>query len=143
MSIWVYGTAIRREHGDHAVSVRDLPEVVTSGDDEVQALAMAADAIEVAIGYRMDRGDVLPPPSPVQDGEHAVGLSALSAVKASLYVAWREAGISKAELARRIGQGENEVRRILALDHRTKLDRLEEAARALGLRLTVDVAPPP
>ncbi len=32
---------------------------------------------------------------------------------------------------------QNEVRRILALGHRTKLDRLEEAAKALGMRLTV------
>ena len=139
MSAWVYGTAIRQEHGDWVASLRDLPEVVTSGDDEAGALALAADAIDVAIGLRMVQGEALPAPSPVLDGEHAIGVSALSAVKASLYTAWREAGISKSELARRIGQGENEVRRILDLGHRTKLDRLEEAAEALGLRLTVDL----
>jgi antitoxin HicB len=138
---WVFAVAIRREEGDYVVSVRDLPEVVTAGDDEKQALVQAADAIEASIGFRMDKGEVLPNPSPVQDGEQPVSLSALSSVKASLYRAWREAGISKAELARRIGQGENEVRRILALDHRTKLDRLEETAKALGLNLTVEVTP--
>ena len=138
---WVFGTAIRQDGADYVVSVRDLPEVVTSGDGEAHALAQAVDAVEVSIGFRMEKGEPLPIPSPVLDGEHAVPLSALSAVKASLYTAWREAGISKSELARRIGQGENEIRRVLALGHRTKLDRLEEVAKALGLRLTVDLAP--
>ena len=137
MSTWVYGAAIVRQHGDCVVSVRDLPEVVTSGDDDAQALAMAADAIEVAIGYRMEKGEALPVAGPIQAGEHSVGLSALSTAKASLYEAWREAGISKSDLARRIGQGENEVRRVLSLAHRTKLDRLEEVAKALGCRIDV------
>lgn len=141
MAAWVFGTAIRHEGDDYVVSVRDLPEVVTSGDDEAHALAQAADAIETSIAYRMDKGEALPMASPVQDGERPVGLSALSAAKASIYGAWREAGISKSELARRMGCAENEARRILDLGHRTKLDRLEQAAKALGQRLTVGITP--
>ena len=141
MSKWVFGTAIRVEDGDYVVSVRDLPEVVTSGDSEAQALALASDAIEVSIGFRIDQGEALPVASPVQDGENAVGLSALSSAKASIYEAWRDAGISKSELGRRMGYAENEVRRILTLGHRTKLDRLEEAAKALGLCLEVGLVP--
>lgn len=139
MDEWVFGAIVRREAGDYVVAVRDLPEVVTSGDNEAEALALTQEAIEVAIGCRMDRAEPLPQPSPVQDGEHPVALSALSGVKASLYEAWRDAGISKTELARRIGQRETEIRRILSLEHRTKLDRLEEVARALGKRLRVGI----
>lgn len=84
---WVFGTAVRQDGADYVVSVRDLPEVVTGGDDEAHALAQAVDAIEVSIGFRMEKGEPLPMPSPVLDGEHAVALSALSAVKASLYTA--------------------------------------------------------
>ena len=141
MKSWVFGTTLRREGADYVVSVRDLPEVVTSGDSEAQALELAADAVEVSIGFRMDNGEALPVTTPVQDGEFAVGISALSSAKASIYAAWRDAGISKSELARRMGYAENEVRRILALGHRTKLDRLEEAAKALGMRLEVGLSP--
>jgi antitoxin HicB len=54
-----------------------------------------------------------------------------------VYHAWKEAKVSKTELARRLGRNEIEVRRILNPRHGTKLDQLEEAAKALGGRLTV------
>lgn len=141
MSRWVFGTAIRMIDGDYVVSVRDLPEVVTSGDSDAQALALALDAIEVSIGFRMEKGEPLPTVTPVQDGENAVGLSALSSAKASIYEAWRGSGMSKSELGRRMGHAESDVRRMLALGRSTKLDRLEEAAKALGMRLEVGLVP--
>jgi hypothetical protein len=49
----------------------------------------------------------------------------------------RTAGMSRLALARELKLGETEVRRILNPDHRTKLDRLDEVARALGGRLEV------
>ena len=60
------------------------------------------------------------------------------AAKASIYVAWKAEGISKVALAERIGRSESEVRRILDPSHGTKLDQLEEAARALGYGLLVE-----
>ena len=49
------------------------------------------------------------------------------------------AGISKSELARRIGRDEKEVRRILDPKHATKLPALTSALHALGRRLVVGV----
>ena len=46
---WTYGASITRERGDFVVSVRDLPEVVTSGSTQEEALELAADAIEVIV----------------------------------------------------------------------------------------------
>ncbi|NJL08185.1 MAG: helix-turn-helix domain-containing protein, partial [Methylacidiphilales bacterium] len=54
--------------------------------------------------------------------------------------AWRASGLSKVELARLMGVAETEVRRILDPEHATKLATLEAAARALGHRITVEVA---
>ncbi|MYZ49856.1 type II toxin-antitoxin system HicB family antitoxin [Propylenella binzhouense] len=137
MSDWTYGIAIGREGLDYVVSVRDLPEVVTSGSNLQEALDLAADAIEVAVAGRMDDDMALPRPSPLQEGEHAILLSAPIAAKASVYSAWKTAGLTKTELARRLNRNEAEIRRLLNPRHGTKLDQLDEAARALGGRLSV------
>jgi antitoxin HicB len=122
------------------VSCRDLPEVLTWGDDAASALAAAEDAIEVVLAAAMDDGRDIPEPSGPKRGEHLVALPAQLSAKLAIWRAFREAGINKAELARRLDVGENEVRRILDPRHGTKLDRLDAAAKALGKRLVVDFA---
>ena len=37
-----------------------LPEIVTYGEDEAEALAMAKDAIELALACRQERGEEIP-----------------------------------------------------------------------------------
>ena len=46
--------------GGFTVSVPALPEVVTEGDTEDEALAMAEDAIRLVLGYRRDNGIPIP-----------------------------------------------------------------------------------
>jgi len=137
MNVWTYGATIKKEQGDFVVSVRDLPEVVTSGSSLEEALDLAADAIEVAVAGRMQDDMDLPPPSAPRRGEHRVALPAQLSAKASVYSAWKLAHLSKVELAKLLHRNEAEVRRILNPRHGTKLDQLEEAARALGGRLVV------
>ena len=48
------------EEGGFNVHVPALPEVVTFGETEVEALAMAEDAIRLAISYRLDHGEPVP-----------------------------------------------------------------------------------
>lgn len=137
MQTWVYGAAIERDGEDFVVVVRDLPEVVTSGYSVEEALGLATDAVKVIVEGRMDDNEDLPRSSPVEPGEHPVDLPAHLAAKASVYSVWRASGLSKSELARRLGRNETEVRRILDPHHGTKLDQLEEAAKVLGTRLVV------
>ncbi len=132
-----YPARIVEEGGDWVVTVRDLPDVVTSGETREQALELAADAIEVVITARMERDLDVPAPSEAQAGEHVVPLPAWLAAKASVYRAWKASGLKKVELARRMDRNEVEVRRILNPRHGTKIDQLEEAAKALGGRLVV------
>jgi antitoxin HicB len=42
------------------VSVPALPEVVTEGDSEAEAIAMAEEAIRAILAYRRDRGIPIP-----------------------------------------------------------------------------------
>lgn len=48
--------------GGFTVVVPALPEVVTEGDSEAEALRMAEDAIRLALEYRQDHGLVIPLP---------------------------------------------------------------------------------
>jgi antitoxin HicB len=137
---WTYGARIETdESGDHFVVVRDLPEVQTSGDTVDEAFALAAEAIKVAVSARIDHEESLGPPSAVAPGEIAITLPLRLAAKATVYVLWRDAKISKSELARRMGRSETEARRILDPYHGTKLDQIEAAAAALGAELAIDV----
>ncbi len=46
--------------GGFTVSVPALPEVVTEGDTEAEALAMAEEAIRAILDYRRDHGLAIP-----------------------------------------------------------------------------------
>ncbi len=61
------------------------------------------------------------------------------AAKLAVLEAFAASGLSKSELARRIGKNEREARRILDPRHPTKLPALTAALRALGKRLVVGV----
>ncbi|MDE2474988.1 MAG: type II toxin-antitoxin system HicB family antitoxin [Alphaproteobacteria bacterium] len=49
-----------QEEGGYTVLVPALPEVVTEGDTEDEALANAEDAIRLALAYRQDHGMAIP-----------------------------------------------------------------------------------
>jgi antitoxin HicB len=53
-----------QEGGGFTVTVPALPEVVTEGETEAEALAMAEDAIRLVLDYRRERGLPLPPDMP-------------------------------------------------------------------------------
>jgi antitoxin HicB len=123
--------------GGFVVTFPDLPEVITQGEDAAGALEEAADALEEAIAGRIRRGDPIPGPSTQVASQVQIPVPALTAAKAALYLALRETGISKSELATRLGCDEKEVRRLLDPRHVSKLPRIERALSALGKSLAV------
>jgi antitoxin HicB len=132
-----YCVSLSAEEGDIVVRSRDFPELLTFGRTQEEALAMAEDALVVVILGRMDRDEDVPVPAKSRRGEIAVPLPAQTAAKLAVWQAFRQADIPKAELARRLDVGDNEVQRILDPRYGTKLDKLEAAAKALGVRLVV------
>ena len=99
--------------GELIVSFRDLPECLTSGADEAEALAEAADALEEAIAGRIDDAERIPVPSARRGGEHHVAVPAGTAAKAALALALRESRLSRVTLAQRLGVDEKAIRRML------------------------------
>jgi len=125
--------------GNIVVTFPDVPEVVTQGRGEADARAMAEEALGLGLLSYLVRGKPLPKPR--AKGHNLVDIAVAPDVAAKLAVleSFAAAGISKSELARRIGKDEKEVRRILDPKHPTKLPALTVALRALGKRLVVGV----
>ena len=79
---FVYPAFLRPDcTGEIVVSFRDLPECLTSGADEAEALIEAADALEEAVAGRIKRGDDIPVPSAPQSGERRVAVPSGMAAK--------------------------------------------------------------
>jgi len=142
MRLFTYAVKLtpEKEEGGYVVTFRDLPEAITQGDTVGEALAEAADCLEEAIAGRIDDGREIPSPSSPKRGERIVSVPASMALKAAVYLAVREAGISNSELARRLRLDEKEARRILDPHHPTKLRKIEAALAALGRHLELSLA---
>lgn len=127
--------------GGFVVTCRDLPRLVAQGEDKRDAPAPAADAMDEVFATYMIEGLDLPVPRKPRRREHLVAPPAGTMAKAALFVAMREAGISKTQLAKRLGVDEKEVRRLLDPHYGSKLPRIAQAISALGRRLVVSLEP--
>lgn len=125
------------DEGGYVVTCRDLPELITQGEDKKDALAQATDAMDEVFATYMIEGIKLPTPSKAKRREHLVSPPAETMAKAALYVAMREAGLTKTQLAKQLGVDEKEVRRLLDPHYQSKLPRLAQAISVLGQRLVI------
>ena len=75
MTRWYPARLERTAPDEIVVSLRDLPECLTSGVDEPDALAEAQDALEEAVAGRIADGEPLPAPSPPRPGERLIAVA--------------------------------------------------------------------
>jgi antitoxin HicB len=123
------------------VTSPDFPELVTYGEDEEDALLRAADAIATVIKGRISDRKEIPRPSTPRRGHRLVTLPALVWAKLELYRAMLETGTRKSELARRLQVHMPQIDRLFDLDHDSRLDQIEKAARAMGRELHIEMKP--
>lgn len=127
------------EEGGFVVTFPDVPEAITQGDDEGEALLNAVDALETALEFYVDDGKDLPKASKHKRSVRVVRPSAQACLALIVYQTLREQGVRKSELARRLGWHMPQVDRLLDLHHASRLDQAEAALSALGRRLDVVV----
>ena len=130
-----YTIVLEDDDGTVLATSPDFPELTTFGDDRAEALERAVDALEEAIAARIHMGQPIPTPS---RGRNRATLPTLTAIKVILYQGMKDQGIGKAELARRLGWHLPQVDRVLDVRHRSRLDRMDAALRAIGQRLEVN-----
>ncbi len=127
------------DNGTLLVTARDFPELTTFGADRKDALENAVGALVAVISARIDDRDEIPQPTPAR-GRPTVALPTLIASKVALYRAMREAGVSQAALAERLGCDPRQVRRLLDPLNASRQDHIDAALKALGKRLVVSVS---
>lgn len=126
------------DNGTVMVTFPDVPEAVSVGDDEGEALAHGRDALETALtAYIADRRDI-PAPS-AADGRHTVAPGLLAALKLGVYTTMRARGWRKADLARAMALNPRQIDRLLDLRHASTVAQLEQAAQVAGGAYTIEV----
>ncbi len=128
------------EAGGYVVTFRDIPEAITQGETEEEAMQMAADALLTSMDFYFDDKRPVPSPSKALKGERLISLPASVSAKILLLNEMLTQRIQPIELARRLNTTKQEVNRIIDLSHATKIDRIEEALAALGRHLEIAVA---
>ena len=97
MRTFVYPASFERgaKRGVLVVAFRDVPEAITQGKGEKDALWQAADCLEEAMAGRIADGREIPKASRAARGERLIPVPAPMAAKAALYPAMGEAGITR------------------------------------------------
>jgi antitoxin HicB len=126
------------QNGTLIVQALDAP-ALTVGRDEPDAIAQAVDALMTLFAHLMAEGEPIPRPSRPKRGQPCATLPPIVAAKLAIYEAMRAAGLTQTALAERLGCDPRQIRRLLDLDHASRLDQLEAALAALGKRLVIDV----
>ena len=134
-----YPVTLTPDDGTVLVSFADVPEAITFGADEQEALMQAIDALETGLSFYVDARQPLPVPSKAKRGQKTVSPSALECARLGVYKAMPDQGMRKAELARRLGWHMPQVDRLFDLRHASKFEQIETAAAVLGKRLVLSL----
>lgn len=125
------------EEGGFVVTFRDIPEAITQGDDEVEALNMAADVLRSAMEFYFEDKRQVPAPSAPLEGERLIALPLSVVAKVLLLNRMIERGVRASDLARLLGVKPQEVNRLIDLGHATKIDTIAAAMEAMGAELNL------
>ncbi|EBU7767792.1 type II toxin-antitoxin system HicB family antitoxin [Salmonella enterica subsp. enterica] len=125
--------------GGYVVTFPDIPEALTQGDTREEALSAALDALVTAFEFYFEDNEQIPLPSGVNAGDDFVEVPLSVASKVLLLNAFLESRLTQQELAKRIGKPRQEITRLFDLNHATKIDAVQSAAKALGRELTLNI----
>ena len=136
---YVYPVAlVKDEDGEFIATSRDVPEALTSGATEKEALLAMSDALGAALaGYALE-GRKIPDTSTPLHGEYLVPVAALMAAKLALRSAMRSESVNNAELARRLNVSEGAIRRLVDMDHVSRMDGVIAALGVLGSGIIIE-----
>lgn len=125
--------------GGFVVTFRDVPEAITQGDTEQEAMEMAEDALFSSMEFYFDDKRQMPLPSKAKHGEKLVFMPTSAWAKVLLLNEMIAQKVTASELARRLHTRPQDINRVINLAHATKIDVLDKAFRALGKQLEIVV----
>ena len=122
----------------YSVTFPDVPEAITGGWSWEEALEMAEDCISVALGMYVRADEDLPVPGRARDGQVLVPVPLLVAAKLTLYTAMREQGLTRDDLAAKLGTSVDSARKLVDPRYRSHVSQIESALRVVGRALIVE-----
>lgn len=141
-----YLAIVTREGDATLAEFPDAPgcQTFTRGDDIVER---AQEAIEGWLETHLADGETPPRPSERVSARkgakvQAVGISPTLGVRLALRWAREEAGLSQAQLARRMGVSQQAYAKLESPDSNLTMATLERAAEALGMSVNVELVEP-
>lgn len=126
------------DNGTVLVTSPDLP-IVTYGVGETEALHNAVDAIDTIIESMMRARDDIPMPLESASGDQFYAVPLQTELKIRLHQALKAAGMTRADLVRRLGWNRESVDRLFRLAHQSKIEQIEQAFAALGKAVVIEV----
>ncbi len=92
-----------KEKGGFVVTFKDIPEAITQGETETEALENAQEALEVALDFYFDDKRPVPTPSSPKRRQKTIEFSASLSAKVILLNEMIAQDVRSVELARRLG----------------------------------------
>ncbi|QNI37505.1 type II toxin-antitoxin system HicB family antitoxin [Edaphobacter albus] len=132
-----YPIKMRRDDNYFLVTFPDIPEAITQGRTEEEALEAAKDALETALDFYFDDGREVPEPSPLKKRQAFVELPVSVSAKVLLLNEMIRQKVRPVELARRLHTTPQEVNRLVNIRHTSKIDGIASALKALGKTLHI------
>ena len=120
------------------VTFPDVPEAITCGWSWQEALEMAEDCLEVALGIYVEQDNDIPIPSYATNEQVSISVRPVTAAKLALYTAIRKHGMTQAALGNKLGMTEAAARKLCNPDHYSHMSTIERALRAVDLGLVVE-----
>jgi antitoxin HicB len=134
-----YPALFTSDDGAFVVTFRDIPEAITQGDTEDEALELAEDVLRESMAYYLEEKRQVPMPSAPREGERLISVAPSVAAKVLLLNEMLAQRVTSAELARRLDVSRQDVVRLTDLSHATKIDRIDQALAAMGKKLEISV----
>jgi antitoxin HicB len=125
--------------GGFIASFRDVPEAITEAWDLEELKTNARDALITAIDFYIEDGREFPSPSEFQTGDVAVDLPVSVTSKVLLLNTMVKLNVRPIDLARKMKIKPQEVTRITDIRHATKIDTIQNAFKALGKELVLEL----
>jgi antitoxin HicB len=126
--------------GGFVITFPDIQGAISQGDNERDAQEMARDALVTMIAHLIRHGQTIPAPTMLKGRKYRmIELPAIVALKAELYIAFKNSGLTKTALALQLGIPKTTVDRLFDFRNHTRLDQMEAAFRALGKRIAMQI----
>jgi antitoxin HicB len=128
------------EAGGFVVTFPDVQSAITQGDTLEEATMMAEDVLAFVFSFRIKEGKDLPK-ARKRRGRfmRAISLPGVQSAKVELYQAFRKSGLTKTQLAARLGIAKSNLDRLFDLQHHSRFDQIEAAFAALDKRVWVEI----